>query len=217
MTLEDLHKLVPQENLTEFAAEFLMEFLKDGFGSATKRDTELHVFYLLERHGQNIGLKDNLDLSHLLKITDSRVKSYRYESKLRFPPPKEDKFVERRFLWALARSQFDSESKRIKFTIEDTYVRKTLIGIAKRLGGVPDSSFNSEIVVLKIDQLLELIADQISQDIAEEYKPEFEKLVEGDSKIKFKELKKKFVEGAASKLGGWLLDAVKGYFTSGVA
>lgn len=110
MKNEDIAELIPQDRLGEFASKFLQEFLKDGFGGATKRSTELHVFHLLETFG-NLDSFDNTKLSHLFQITETRVKGFRYESKLRFPP-KEEKYIERRILWSLAtRPSFSIDQK----------------------------------------------------------------------------------------------------------
>lgn len=208
---EDIAKLIPKERLSEFATAFLQEFLKDGFGAASKRSTELHIFHLLDSLGE-IDTLDNTKLSHLLQITETRVKSYRYESKLRFPP-QEEKYIERRILWSLAKCEFDGDAKRIKFIVEDPYVRKALAAESKRLGGVPDSSFNSEIVTLRTDQLLSLISEFFGEGISKKYKKDFDELNKEDSKIKFAEFRKKFVLGAAGALGGGTVKVVNAYFT----
>lgn len=211
MKNKEISELIPRDRLGEFASNFLQEFLKDGFGAASKRSTELHVFHLLESLG-NLDSLDNTKLSHLFQITETRIKGYRYESKLRFPP-KEEKYIERRILWSIAKSEFDGDSKRIKFIVEDPYVRNSLSAVSKRLGGVPDTSFNHEIVALRTDQLLELVSKFFGDKIARDYKKDFEELNKEDSKIGFNEVRKKFVLGAAGALGGGLVKALKAYFT----
>jgi hypothetical protein len=161
----------------------------------------------------NLENRDSTDISHLLQITDSRVKSYRYESKLRFAP-NEEKYIERRILWCLAKSEFDGDKKRIKFIVEDPYVRKALAAESKRLGGVPDTSFNTEIVTLRTDQLLELITKLYGEEVVEPFKSDFEALNEEDTKIKFKEVRKKLVLGAAKAFGGVTVKALKSLFTA---
>jgi hypothetical protein len=207
---EEIDKLIPRNRLGEFASDFLQEFLKDGFGAASKRSTELYIFHLLESLG-NLDRFDNTQLSHLLQITESRVKSYKYESKLRFPP-KEENYIERRILWCLAKSEFDGDTKRIKFIVEDPYVRKALSAESKRLGGVPDTSFNSEIVTLRTDQLLALVSKLFGEKIVSDYKKDFEELNKEDAEIKFAEVRKGFVLGAASAFGGGLVKALKTCF-----
>ncbi len=209
MKQEKIEALIPKDNLAEFARQFLREYLKDGFGAQPKRHTDLHVFYLLEKMA-SLDAVDNNDLSHKLQITESRVKSYRYESKLRFVPEDEN-YIQRRILWSLAKSEFDAEAGKIKFIVEDPYVRKSLNAIAKRLGGVPDSSFNSEVVALNSDHLQKVIVHLFGETTAGQYKKEFDKLKLKDSQITFAEVRKKVILGAAGAIGGGLLTVAKAY------
>ena len=211
MKPDKITALIPETSLSKFAASFLQEFLKDGFGSATKRSTELHVFHLLESLGKLDDL-DSTDLSHLLQITESRVKAYRYESKLRFPPSDKN-YVKQKILWGIAKSQFDGDAKRIHFIIEDPYVRKALAAESKRLGGVPDTSFNREVVALRTDQLTALLSSLFNERIAVAFQKDFDKLNQEESKIKFSEVRKKFVLGAAGAMGGGLVRVFTAHFT----
>ena len=210
MTKDVIDELLPEDRRAEFTTRFLQEFLKDGFGAASKRFSELLIFHLLEDLG-SLGSEDNNFVSHKLQITETRVKSYRYESKLRFVPT-EEKYIERRILWALARSYFDADSKRVKFIVEDPYILKALSAQSKRLGGVPDGSFSSEIVVLHSKQLIALINHLYGDGIADSYQKDFDKLIAEDSKIKFSEVRKKVVLGAAGALGGTIVGSLKAFF-----
>jgi hypothetical protein len=114
---------------------------------------------------------------------------------------------------SLARSEFDGDAKRIKFIVEDPYIRKSLSAISKRLGGVPDTSFNSEVVSLRTDQLLTLVSKLYGKDIANDFKKDFDELNKEDSKIKFEEVRKRFVLGAAGAVGGGLVKVAKAWLT----
>lgn len=65
-----------------FKERFLKYYLRSGFGSLTKRDTDALVMYLIDED----GIEDNLPLKTLtnqqtsirLKIPASKVKSLRY-------------------------------------------------------------------------------------------------------------------------------------------
>ncbi len=209
MKEENIDALIPQDKLAEFARLFLREYLKDGFGAQPKRHIDLYVFHLLENMA-SLDRSDNNALSHKLQITESRVKSYRYESKLRFVP-EEENYIQRRILWSLAHSEFNTDADKIKFIVEDPYVRKSLNAIAKRLGGVPDTSFNSEVVALSLDHLQKLIVHLFGETTAGQYKVEFDKLKQKNSKITFDEVRKKVVLGAARALGGGLVNIATAY------
>lgn len=210
MTHDEIDEIVPEDRRAEFATRFLHEFLKDGFGAESERSIELLVFHLLEDLGP-LNREDNNSVSHKLQITETRVKSYRYERKPRFAPT-EEKYIERRILWSLARSAFDADSKQIKFIVEDSYVRKALSAQSKRLGGVPDGSFNSEVVVLRSEQLLSLINHLYGDGIADSHQEDFDKLIAEESKIKFSDVRKKVVLVAASALGGTIVKSLKAFF-----
>jgi len=210
MTPEEIETLLAHDSRADFATRFLEEYLRDGFGATSKRSTELLIFHLLEDLG-SLSDEDNNNASHLLQITETRVKGYRYESKLRYAPS-EDKYVERRIIWALARSDFDANNQRIKFIVEDPYVRKTLNAQSKRIGGVPDTSFNTEIVTLRSEQLLALINHLFGEGTADHFKKDFDKLIAKDSKITFADVRKKIVLGAAGALSGGIVKSLKTFF-----
>ncbi|KOR30200.1 hypothetical protein TI05_14365 [Achromatium sp. WMS3] len=67
-----------------FTKQFLDLFLANGFGSMSKRDTELAVFHLLRNTSEYQG-KSNYELAKLLKIPESRIKSLRLASAVNNP------------------------------------------------------------------------------------------------------------------------------------
>ncbi|MCB2230290.1 hypothetical protein KQH82_06210 [bacterium] len=209
-----IRELIADDKFAEFGKLFLAEFLKNGFGTATKRHTELHVFHLLERLG-SLSKLDNNTASEALQITESKVKNYRYESKLRFAAISDDEFKQH-VLWMLAKSDFDTDSLRIKLVVEDTLMRKRLSATSKRVGGVPDTSFNSEIVSLPHDQLAFLIEWIFDKDTAEDYRKQFKKLLAKGSKVGYAEIQKAFVLGVAKGFGGGLVTALKKWFAGGM-
>ena len=107
--------LLPAGVKPRFVDEFLEHYLHHGFGSLGKRDVDILVMHLLCKYA-GLEMKPNNELSQLLQLTESKVRSLRYEAKLKYPP-QEEHHVERRFLWALAMSQFDAERQSVKFVV----------------------------------------------------------------------------------------------------
>ncbi|MDA3961094.1 MAG: hypothetical protein PF961_09910 [Planctomycetota bacterium] len=212
MDARAIAELIDDAKAGDFAREFLQAYLDDGFGAMTKRQVELLVFHLLEAHGSIEG-EDNNGLSLRLQVTEARVRALRYESKLRYPPT-EERYLERRILWALSRSEFDAEGGRIRFIIEDPYVQKALNALAKRAGGVPDSSFNSEIVQIKPDHLARVLHDLFGAEIADAFRADFAAVMRDDSRLSFAAFRKKFVLGAAGALGSSLVKIAKAWFVA---
>lgn len=159
----------------DFLSEFLGEYLKDGFGAASKGDVELCLFRLLERHGNLTG-KSNHDLSHELQVTEAKVRKLRYESKLPYPP-EEKNYIKQQILCYLAKANFVGGAKgTVKFTVEDIYIQKSLNARVKEMGGVPDTSFNREIVTLESGQLVALVRELYGDNFTKTLEDKLEKL-----------------------------------------
>lgn len=143
-----------------------------------------------------------------MQTTESRVKGLRYEANLKYPPV-EEKYIEWRILYALARSQFEAEKQTIKFIIEDTYVRYALQARLKYSGAIPDNSFNREIIKVNFRHLADLLEELYGKEIAKSFMKDFKELIKKDSKVTFSEIRKNFVMGAAKGLGGIVVKTVK--------
>ncbi len=103
-----------------FVKDFLDEYLSDGLGAKNKREIDILVTNLLMNYG-DLAAKSNQELSILLQATESKVKSLRYEARLKYPPDAD--YVKREFLYILTKSQFDFERGKIVFVIEDEFLR----------------------------------------------------------------------------------------------
>lgn len=212
MNKEIVENLLSKEKKVDFTDVFLTEYLKDGFASLSKRSIDLLVFHLIESMS-NLESKDNSELSILFQIPDSKIKVLRYESKLKYIPL-DNKYIERKIAKSLSDSQCDLDAKRIKFIIEDTYVRKYLAAESKRLGGVPDYSFNSEIISLKVEHFTQLLNKMFGDDVSSAFEEDYKMLFKEGSKITFDDIKNKFALGLIGGAGSALAKAVAAYFSS---
>src|SRR3990172_8810478 len=95
---------VKDKDAKEFVKEFLNEYLAAGLGAKSKREIDILVMNLLMNYGNLTG-ETNQDLSILLQAPESRIKSLRYEARLKYPPDSD--YVKREFLYILSKSQFD--------------------------------------------------------------------------------------------------------------
>ncbi|MFN3166112.1 MAG: hypothetical protein ACE37H_03505 [Phycisphaeraceae bacterium] len=197
----------------QFSKEFLDHYLAQGLGAMTKRDIDILVMHLLQKHG-NLTNRTNHELSHQLQLTETRVRSLRYEARLKYPP-EESNYIERRVLYALAQSQFDANKGAIRFIVEDAYVRYALQARMKSRGAVHDTSFNREIVSVKPDQLIDLIEELYGKDTAKTFKKEFDKVLAAESDITFAEVKKKLILGAVGTIPGLTVKAATAWLTGG--
>jgi len=132
------------------------EYVNRGFGSMNKNDFEVWIFnYLLQNdlHG-----KSNYDVSVELRIPESKVKRFRYEASLKYGNPSDKDQYNAAFKALLNKVNLKKGSdKTIQFAVEDIQLRKYLDSILKKKGRFADTSFNSEVVSITIDDLAELL------------------------------------------------------------
>ncbi len=157
-----------------FAHEFIKEYLADGMGAISKREIDILVMNLLMNYA-GLSRKSNHDLSILLQTPETRIKSLRYEARLKYPPDPD--YIQREFLFILARSQFELDKRdetnlekmKIIFAMEDDFLRYAIQGRLKDQGMFADTSFNNEIVKVECGSLVKIIADIYGDQIAKEF------------------------------------------------
>lgn len=207
----------------DFADKFLKEFVDNGFGVLSKRETELLVFHLLSDLAE-LDSKSNYELALTLKITPTKVKNYRFERRLRYSQLTDEQ-IKKAFIEGLRKSNIkvNKSSKFILLSIEDSYIREAIKAKMKKLNHFSDSSFNSELVSLDLDAFSELMAyyyndikldDTIDGDFIKHVK---ELLKDNTDKITMKRLTKAFIEGAVQKAGEGTFTAGLSFLTGGVS
>jgi hypothetical protein len=201
----DISDITNAVDHSEFGKEFLEIYLERGIGSLSKRDIDVLVLKLLEKHA-NLELTSNHELSLALRLTETRVRSLRYEANLKYPPSDQN-FLKRRLLFILAKAEYEADAHRIVFVVEDSFIRKSLQAHLKKKGGFADSSFNSELVRVSPSQLAPVLQSLFGKPIANDFCKAMDAKIEKD---KFANARNNFVLGAAKALGGGAVQVVKG-------
>lgn len=142
--------------------DFLEEYLKKGYGSMNKNDVEVLVFHMLlqqEKTEKQFGLKGMTDfaISVELKIPESKVKRLRYESELKYPLYKEDSEKKVALLQLLNKVQYKQDGKKFVFVVTDKMLRLYISDLLVKDGRFFDTSFNSNIVSLYIEDFIALL------------------------------------------------------------
>jgi hypothetical protein len=185
---------IPIKDTKRFVDDFLAEYLSSGIGAKTKREIDILVINLLMNYA-DLSVKSNQELSILLQAPESKIKSLRYEARLKYPP--DSNYIKREFLYILLKSQFDIAKGKIVFAIEDEFIRHAIQGELKAKGMFADSSFNTEIVRIDKISLESVIRELYGEETAETFHSgfgEMEDQVEGvDARATFKENLLKFV------------------------
>jgi hypothetical protein len=178
----------------------------------SKRDVDILVVHLLDRHA-GVTLEKNQPLSLRLRTTESRLRALRYEARLRYPPS-DEKYFARHLLYALVVAEFQADKKQIAFALEDQYLRHELQGRLKAHGSFADSSFNSEIVKVRYDNLLAVLTELYGEDLTKPIGEKMHDALKNEDKITFRAFSKDFLLGVAKKLSGDTIDIVKGLLTA---
>ena len=130
----------------KFAQQLIDGFLAGGFGSLSKKETELLILELLEA---NEGFEDMSNHSAALKLgfSEMRLRSLRYELAQR-KYADSPKYFAKKLLPCLEKTRFEKEkgNGKIVFAVEDKFIRLSLAAKFKDMGSFADGSFNSEIM-----------------------------------------------------------------------
>ena len=131
-------------------ADAIQAYLNRGFGSMTKNDFEVWIFYQL-LCGELRG-KSNREISIALRIPDSKVKRLRYEADLKWGTPNDDKAYHDALVNVISKARLVKDRTQILLVIEDTALLKYLDAKMKNANVVWDKSFNSENIYIDFEQ-----------------------------------------------------------------
>jgi hypothetical protein len=138
--------------------EFLDYFLDKGIGSVSKYETDIFIFYLMDKYQKQKGLKfTNYEMSSLLKISERKIKNLKLEVGIRYTSNNENDELSSwmKFLELISEGLLEFETpEKIALTIEDPYLLRFIEHKLKILKEPStDYSFNSERIKLKVSSL----------------------------------------------------------------
>ena len=182
---------------------FIQAYLNRGFGSMTKNDFEVMIFAELIQTSLR-GMSD-YQISCDLRIPESKVKRLRYEASLKYNILSEDDY--RLMFKEIAQNAIIKDEK-IILSIEDISLRKFINFKLKKNGKFSDTSFNSEIVVIRSKDFAELLKElYYTQRELKQINDKIDKINESLSKkITFKDLISVFINASVAHLGERLID-----------
>lgn len=182
---------------------FIQAYLDRGFGSMTKNDFEVMIFAELLQ--TSLLKKSNYEISIDLRIPESKVKRLRYEASLKYNILSEDDY--RLMFKEIAQNAIIKDEK-IILSIEDISLRKFINFKLKKNGKFSDTSFNSEIVVIRSKDFAELLKElYYTQRELKQINDKIDKINESLSKkITFKDVISVFINASVAHLGERLID-----------
>ena len=199
--------------------EFLVHYRSTVFSGLSKREVDLLVFGLLIQTKQVDLNGSQQSISRFLRTPTSKVKSLIYETQLR-DEHCNDSWFRREVIKLLqnARLSGSKAEKSIKLGIENPMLRKELEAQIKKLNGIADYSFNSDILQIDVEIYALLLRELIS-DVSEQSKLESalrSALKSKGEELSWKELLNELLKGAAHEVGSQVVDLTFGYFTGGL-
>lgn len=183
--------------------EIIKRYIEKGFGSMTKNDFEVWIFGRIIEMPEYKG-KNNYELSVALHITETKIKRLKYESALRATKPDTD--YKQEVLNLLEHVELRSNDRKIVFQTEDTIIKSYISSLLKKHGRMLDSSYNSELIVLKLEDYQFLAKEVYPKEDVEKVLKQVEKL----SKDSIKE------PVTWNKVMGWVVEGTVSGVTSGL-
>ncbi len=146
--------------------QFIEYYLHRGWGSMTKNDFEVWIFYqIMNTPKYGYSSKTPYQLAFDLGIPESKIKKLEYEAKLKysFKDQNYEKVMKDKVLEILKSVQYKKQVDKLQFVVTDKLVRQYISDILSKNGRFFDTSFNSNIVSISIDDYLELIKHLYSE------------------------------------------------------
>lgn len=147
-------------NIKDLLTEFFEFYTTPAFGARSKSEIDLKVFELLRECGWIDD--DYYNVSRKLKITPTRAKNLILNAKLRAESQPNTEKTYNKFLEEIEKLGYKTDPKNnsiIIFSLPDMLLREYLKFKLRSVGKIWDSSFNSELVKVSVDDFLDIVSD----------------------------------------------------------
>ena len=147
-------------NIKDLLSEFFEFYTTPAFRARSKSEIDLKVFELLGKCGWIDD--DYYNVSRKLKITPTRAKNLILNAKLRAESQLNTEEMYNHFWEKIKELGYKTDSKNnsiIIFSLPDMLLREYLKFKLRSVGKIWDSSFNSELVRVSVDDFLDIVSD----------------------------------------------------------
>lgn len=147
----------------KLANEIVSMYLDSGFGSPSKREVDLLLFHHITQARENKG-KSNYELSALLKIPESRIKTFRLASALKHEVINTKAILGNIIIRLSKGYQYTTvTNEKIEISLEDPVEKRELENFLKSKGHFAEYTFNAEVLRIAPVRLFELIVENMEQ------------------------------------------------------
>ena len=210
------------ESAAAFAREFLGKYISVGFGALSKREVDLLLIQLLQKHFKDFRDKSDFDAALLLRSTKRKIRGLRDE--VSFREAKDEEFLQTHLRNELKRAEvLPGDHGVVKLQLDDAVLRGYAEKIVRTEFGIVDSSFNSAILQLSGEKYLLLCLTVLTSD---EQKMAKQVLVElnqgeegpvGSQRSLYIQFKEAFVWGAGQHAGKLCVSGAMALVTGGAS
>jgi hypothetical protein len=174
---------VTSEEQGKFAAAVLKLYTESGFSSPSKREVDLLVFHHITQASEN-KKKTNYELAAILKLPESRIKTFRLTSALKYQNINSKAILGRIILRLSESEQFSSiENNKIEISLEDPIEKRELENFLKSSGHHAEYTFNAEVLRIAPIRLFELIVENMEKG-EDQFKLLVQKCIDDDAMSK---------------------------------
>jgi hypothetical protein len=181
LDIETVVDRLTEKEKAAFFDVFWRAWSANGFGTLTKKDTELLIFGCLRRAFGRAGPKNNYDWAKLLRLPPTKVRSMRLEAHLRFGHLLDNSGTEtaEEFLKNFGvlqsidvrglKASGDLDNVAVSFVIEDPVAQMVIENRLKELGSYLDFHRNREVVKLKLTDFFRMVSPDVEPKLIDEW------------------------------------------------
>ncbi|WP_171208845.1 MULTISPECIES: hypothetical protein [unclassified Ruegeria] len=205
-----------------FARDFLDRYTAVGFGALSKREVDLLLIQLLQKHLSGFHAKSDFDAALMLRTTKRKIRGLRDE--VSFREARSEDYLNSSLRAELKRAEvLPSDHGMVKIQLDDAVLRGYAEKLVRSEFGIVDGSFNSAILQLSGEKYLLLCLsvlsaeerEQAQQALAEIQPPEPQAGEQG--KTLFTQFKEAFVAGAGQQAGKLCVSGAMALATGGAS
>lgn len=171
-----------EKDFEPFAKGFLGILSRQAFGTLAKREQDILIFHLLAQT-PSLAQLNTYEWANLLRISESRVRSLRADAALRFVTRSNQDaliLIALRFLETTDTAiEYIKQHGRVKLLLDDPSLQREFAAAVRAIGGVPDSSFNREIIEVPATTFVRVFLTKFP-DQKDKFEEAFEKAVGRD-------------------------------------
>ena len=133
-------------------------YFNKGFGAVAKSELDrimFHYYYQIKKDSNSDD--SDFTISHELKITQQRVRSFKLKDKLFYPECYDGQTIKKEFADNLTNARYDETSKMLIIPVADPCVFEEIQHAIEKKGGYLDLTLNSKILKTRIEYIIDYI------------------------------------------------------------